>query len=53
MVGVTLTPPDMTRNSLHSSGRRRISGFDYFIIAGGLVNLVIIVFLVGFWFFSP
>jgi len=35
------------------TGNRRLSGFDYFIIAGGVVNLAIIVLLVGYWLFAP
>ena len=29
-----------------------LSGFDYFVLAGAAVNLVVIVCLVGFWLVS-
>ncbi len=29
-----------------------LSGFDYFVLAGAAVNLVVIVCLVGFWLAS-
>ncbi len=28
---------------------RRLEGFDLFVLAGGLVNLLVIGYLVGYW----
>ena len=28
---------------------RRLTGFDYFVLAGALVNLLVVVYLVGYW----
>jgi len=27
----------------------KLSGFDYFVLTGGLVNILVITFLVGYW----
>jgi hypothetical protein len=26
-----------------------LNGFDYFVLAGGLINILVIGFLVGYW----
>ena len=28
---------------------RRLSGFDYLVIAGGAVNVLVVVYIVGYW----
>jgi len=28
---------------------KNISGFDYFVLAGGLVNALVITYMVGYW----
>lgn len=38
--------------SLVSATRTRLSGFDYFVLAGALVNLLVIGLLIGFWLIS-
>lgn len=38
--------------SLVSATRSRLSGFDYFVLAGALVNLLVIGMLVGYWLIS-
>jgi len=32
-----------------SASRVRLSGFDYFVLAGAAVNLVVIGYLIGYW----
>jgi len=27
----------------------KLEGFDYFVLAGGLINIVVITYLVGYW----
>jgi hypothetical protein len=27
----------------------KLNGFDYFVLAGGLINIVVITYLVGYW----
>ncbi len=27
----------------------KLNGFDYFVLAGGLINILVIGFLVGYW----
>lgn len=27
----------------------KLSGFDYFVLVGGLMNILVITFLVGYW----
>lgn len=29
--------------------KRRLDGFDTFVMAGGLVNVIIILILIGYW----
>jgi len=31
------------------NGWQRLTGFDIFVILGGLVNLFVIIFLLGYW----
>lgn len=28
---------------------RRLTGFDYFVFAGALMNILVVVYLVGYW----
>ncbi len=30
----------------------RLSGFDYFVLAGAAVNLAVVLLLTGYWLFS-
>ncbi len=32
--------------------RRRLTPFDYLVIAGGLVNLVVVSYIIGYWIFN-
>ena len=32
--------------------RLRLSGFDYFVLTGAVVNMLVIVFLTGYWLFA-
>jgi len=36
-------------NKIESEGWQRLSGFDIFAILGGLVNLLVIGYLLGYW----
>ncbi len=36
-------------NEMKSKWWQRLNGFDFFVILGGLVNLFVIAFLVGYW----
>ena len=27
----------------------KLNGFDYFVLAGGLINIIVITYLVGYW----
>jgi len=38
-----------TMRSQSKSGRRRLDKFDYFVLAGGLMNVIVISYLVGYW----
>lgn len=42
----------MTTASHIRSAITSLSGFDYFVLAGAAVNLVVIVCLIGFWLFA-
>ena len=37
---------------LKQKPRIRLNGFDYFVLTGAIVNLVVIVYLVGYWLFA-
>ena len=37
---------------LSKKTRISLDGFDYFILAGAMVNLVVICYLVGYWLFK-
>ncbi len=32
-----------------AKSRRRLTPFDYLVIAGGLVNLVVVSYIIGYW----
>lgn len=34
---------------MNDASRRQLGGFDYFVLAGALVNALVIACLVGFW----
>lgn len=36
--------PDQQQNLL-----QRLTGFDYFVFAGALVNLFVVIYLAGYW----
>ena len=38
--------------SLIRASRVRLSGFDYFVLAGAAVNLLVVGFLIGYWLFA-
>ena len=38
--------------SLIRSSRIRLSGFDYFVLAGAAVNLLVVGYLIGYWLFA-
>jgi hypothetical protein len=42
----------MTSDSHIRNAITSLSGFDYFVLAGAAVNLVVITCLVGFWLFA-
>lgn len=42
-----MNPASFVRES-----RKRLSGFDYFVLAGAAMNLLVIGLLVGYWLFS-
>lgn len=42
----------MTSDSYIRTAMTSLSGFDYFVLAGAAVNLIVIVCLVGFWLFA-
>ena len=42
----------MTMTGLSKKTRFRFDGFDYFILAGAMVNLLVICYLVGYWLFK-
>lgn len=35
----------------NSGNRYKLGGFDFFVLAGGFVNLLVIAILVGYWLF--
>ena len=39
----------MSLSSFIRVSRDRLSGFDYFVLAGAAVNLLVIGFLIGYW----
>lgn len=43
------TPQIRTTESVAFSATRRLHGFDAFALAGGLINLIVIVLLIGYW----
>ncbi len=38
--------------TIKNSSIRKLNGFDYFIMAGGLVNLAVVLLLVGYRLFN-
>jgi len=42
----------MPRTSLIRMSRTRLNCFDYFVLAGAAINLLVIGYLVGFWLFA-
>ncbi len=38
-----------TANGNVEVSRTRLSGFDYFVLAGAAMNLLVIVILLGYW----
>lgn len=42
----------MARTSLIRTPQFRLNGFDYFVLAGAAVNLIVIGYLVGYWLFT-
>ena len=42
----------MTMSGLSKKTRIRLDGFDFFILAGAMVNLFVICYLVGYWLFK-
>ena len=43
----------MARNRLLRIPQFRLNGFDFFVLAGAAVNLVVIATLVVYWLFAP
>lgn len=43
------TPQISTSASVASSVNRRLHGFDAFALTGGLINLIVIALLIGYW----
>ena len=39
----------MPDNTVQKAKRHAFNGFDYFVIAGGAVNVVVICLLLGYW----
>lgn len=39
----------MSAASRNRVSRIRLSGFDYFVLAGAAVNLLVIGYLIGYW----
>jgi hypothetical protein len=39
----------MPDNGAKKTERRAFNGFDYFVIAGGAVNVLVICLLLGYW----
>lgn len=39
----------MNLASFVRESRNRLSGFDYFVLAGAAMNLLVIGFLIGYW----
>jgi len=42
----------MSITGLSKKTRISLDGFDYFILTGAMVNLVVICYLVGYWLFN-
>ena len=42
----------MNLASFARATRSRLSGFDYFVLAGAAVNLLVIGYLVGYWLYA-
>ena len=32
--------------------RIRLNGFDYFVLSGAIVNVLVIAYLIGYWLFA-
>jgi hypothetical protein len=30
---------------------RQLTGFDYFVLAGATVNILVVIYLISYWFF--
>jgi len=39
----------MPDNTFRKTGHRAFNGFDYFVIAGGVVNVLVICLMLGYW----
>ena len=42
----------MPMTGLAKKTRLRFNGFDLFVLAGAMVNLLVICYLVGYWLFN-
>lgn len=42
----------MSMTSLTNKMRFPFNGFDFFVLAGAMVNLVVVCYLVGYWLFA-
>lgn len=42
----------MPETILKRKSRIRLNGFDYFVLSGAIVNVLVIGFLIGYWLFA-
>lgn len=41
----------MSEVILKQKPRIRLNGFDYFVLSGAIVNVLVIAYLIGYWLF--
>lgn len=46
---IEVRKPLNTPDARLPSWRNRLSGFDFFVLAGAAVNLMVIAYLIGYW----
>jgi len=50
-VGIVTTDKSENHVDLNTRGFRRLTPFDYLVLLGGFINLLVVSFIIGSWLF--
>jgi len=48
-MGVATTNKDRNPDGLNTRGARRLDPFDYLVLLGGVINLIVVSTIIGYW----